>query len=138
MRNSSFIVRILASVVAFFYLVGVFGFDIHSSTEAQRTFIVPLFAGICCEHIHPDAPCHCDDGEGECEDHEDCCHDTIEVLDIPGLASIPSASVPAYFLTPVLCETPIVQTVAVMRQGSPRDAFFPSPPDLSLMCIMRV
>ena len=138
MRNSSFIVRILASVVAFFYLVGVFGFDIHSSTEAQRTFIVPLFAGICCEHIHPDAPCHCDDGEGECEDHEDCCHDTIEVLDIPGLACISLVSVPVFFFAPVLCEAPAVPAVEAAQLGPCSSAFFPPPPDLSLMCIMRV
>lgn len=137
MRNSSFIVRILASVVAFFYLVGVFGFDIHSSTEAQRTFIVPLFAGISCEHIHPDAPCHCDGGEGECEEHEDCCHDTVEVLDIPGLACIPLASVPAFHFVSVLCEAPAFPAAAA-QQGPRSSAFFPPPPDLSQMCIMRV
>ena len=63
--------------------------------------------------------------------------DTVEVLDIPGLACIPLASVPVFHFVSVLCEAPAFPAAAA-QQGPRSSAFFPPPPDLSQMCIMRV
>lgn len=129
--------RIMSVLVTVAYAAAVFGFDIHSSEEAHHSFVVPLFAGISCDHIHPDTPCHSDGAEGECDEHEDCCHDTIEVLTVPGLSSEAVDSVPAYFYQMFSMEASPAPAYVRIFPESGVLSFFP-PPDLSLMCVLRV
>lgn len=137
MRKSSLIQSLLAVVITIAYMVGIFGSDIHRSEDSHRTYVIPLFAGISCERIHPDAPCH-HHGEEECDEHEDCCHDTVETLDITGNMPCDVVSVPVCFAQLPSFPTP-VETVFSQEHSFVRPAFFyPPPPDLSMMCVLRV
>ena len=88
-------IRILSFAVMVMYIFTVIGFDVHMSSESGRAYFEPLCAGIDCETIHPDHPCHhcahhccgshhCDGDEDSCLDDEDCCSDNIGVLTLTG------------------------------------------------------
>lgn len=67
------------------YLGAVAGFDVHSCSDNGHVYIEPLIAGISCDDIHPDTPCNEGHGAGcHCHDGEDCCSDSIEVLQLSG------------------------------------------------------
>ena len=136
MRISSHIHRLLAAAVAIVYLAGVFGFDVHRSEDTHRTYVIPLFAGISCDHIHPESPCH-HHGNEECQDHEDCCHDTVEMLDITGSVPDDAVTVPASAaMLPVM---PASVPASVIRERTVSGTAFHSPPSpgLSKMCVLR-
>ncbi len=80
------------------YLVCVTGFDIHYCGDNGCVYVEPLFAGISCESIHPDIPCH-HPGHGCCDGDEECCHDVIALLDVPGDGSGSQVAAPVPFLT---------------------------------------
>lgn len=78
-----FLVKFTAVLMTLFYMVAVGGFDVHSDHESGQVYFRLLSAGISCDAVHPDAPCHHNHAEG-CEEEEDCCSDNILVLSIAG------------------------------------------------------
>lgn len=127
----------MAAVIAIAYMVGVFGFDIHRSEDSHRTYIIPLWGGISCERIHPDAPCH-HHGDEECGGHEDCCHDSVNILDLTGTALSDAVTVPLCSAQLQVSPTPVAGAFS-QEFSYARPAFHsPPPPDLSMMCVLRV
>ena len=78
-----FLVKFTAVLMTLFYMVAVGGFDVHSDHESGQVYFRLLSAGISCDAVHPDAPCHHNHTDG-CEEEEDCCSDNIFVLSITG------------------------------------------------------
>lgn len=121
------------------YLLSVLGFDVHYCGDNGRIYVEPLFAGISCERIHPDSPCH---DHCRCDGDEECCSDTIAVLDIAGDGSGVSVQVPAPDQMPAIAPSSIsVYSNPSAYAGSGRIySYPPGPPNgrLSLLCVLRV
>lgn len=137
MRFSRHITGLAAMLVTVFYSVGVFGYDIHRSEDTHCTYIIPLCAGISCDRIHPECLCHHGD-HGECEDHEDCCHDTVEVLSITGTSLNDLFQVPCFLTPAVTLMSPVLTYAQSRLSASGCVESSPPPPDLSFLCLLRV
>lgn len=138
-RNKANILSVVCCLAC--YLLSVLGFDVHSCGDNGRIYIEPLFAGISCENIHPDTPCHhhcC----GCCDGEEECCSDIIAVLDIAGDGSGVSVQVPAPDFMPVIAPSAVsvFSNVPVCVEFGRICSCPPDPPDdlLSLLCVLRV
>ena len=140
--------RILSFAVMVMYVFTVIGFDVHMSSESGKAYFEPLYAGISCEDIHPDHPCHhcgdhccgvhdCDGGEDGCLEDEVCCSDNIGVLTLTG-----TDHQSCDFLAPAVTALAVITPA----QGLSGMAFpvhsgvFRAPPRsaLSRFCILRV
>lgn len=127
-----------AMLLTIIYLVGVLGFDVHSSADTHRSYVISPLFGVSCEKIHPEALCH-HHGHEECEEDEDCCHDTIEQLEITGDVQSDVAGViivgiqacPPYTTIPQICTA----DNAVFHTPT---GFTPPAPDLAQLCILRI
>lgn len=131
--------RISAILCVLLYLAAVVGFDVHFCGDDGRVYVEPLFAGISCETIHPDSPCHHFDC-GCCDGDEDCCSDSIAILQLTGDGSDCAVVVPGPFavqaaLLPELTSVPVRIAALKIRASNPHD---PPPPALSRLCVLRV
>lgn len=126
-------------VLAIVYMAGVLGFDVHSSADTHRSYVIPLFNGISCERIHPEALCH-HHGHAECEDDEDCCHDTIELLEVTGEYGADAKAVLPDMVSVCLQVINVQQVVFACADAHitvPED-YSPPAPDLAELCILRI
>lgn len=140
--------RILSFAVMVMYMFAVTGFDVHVSSESGRAYFEPLFAGIACEDIHPDHPCHHCDGhccgghdhdgsEDRCLEDEDCCSDNIGVLTLTGTDHQScDFSAPAVTVVDVVAPSKDLYSPDFPRLPG----HFKAPPRLTLsrFCILRV
>lgn len=139
-KSHNFLLAVSSLLLSLFYMTAVFGFDIHSDLENGKVYVGFLAAGISCEHIHPDLPCHHHHADC-CEDDEECCSDTIEILKITGTST---ASHILSDLQPAVCQLPVTVPAAVLSFGSSvlptrsTDNYSPPPYSLEELCIFRV
>ena len=141
-------IRLLSVAVMVMYMFTVIGFDVHMSSESGRAYLEPLFAGISCEDIHPDYPCHhcdghccgghdCDGGEDSCLEDEDCCSDNIGVLTLTGTDHqsddfhAPAVTAVAVMAPSQVLSRPDFSRLPGAFRAPPRSA-------LSRFCILRV
>ena len=124
-----------AILLAVWYLCAIVGFDIHTDHLHGRVYVVPMFAGLSCEAIHPEEACHCH-VSGECDEDEDCSNEMeyISIVDTCPLLSVD--------FTPVFSWSRVVGTDEALCGSSRRssDGFGPatSREILSDICILRV
>ena len=136
-----FLVKFTAVLMTLFYMVAVGGFDVHSDHESGQVYFRLLSAGISCDAVHPDAPCHHNHAEG-CEEEEDCCSDNIFVLSITGDDSS-SDDLQISPRVSFCAVTPCISLKSVQPSTEKNPSLCPPgavPPKLLLhrICIMRV
>ena len=143
--KTSWFIKSISVLLAVWYLFTIVGFDIHRCSDNGEVYIEPLFAGISCETIHPDTPCHhaCNArcNHCGCEEGEDCCSDEIKVVNISGI-EIPHISIPEIIVvtaaTPQYsCQGLQNRPVLLSHRGKP-DILSPPGQLLDRICVLRV
>ena len=135
MRNSLHCISAVAATLL--YMLGVAGFDMHRCEDSHQTYFAFLASGITCSDIHPDCPCHHDDG-GECDEDEDCCCDTIGILGVTGEAPTAVLSVPACPVDHTVIFGQAGTIGSALKRFSIENRYYPPPASLSLLCVFRV
>lgn len=137
--------RIVAALLLCWYLYTVVGFDVHRCCDSDNVYVESLVAGISCEDIHPDVPCHHHHHDacccGNCAETEDeDCENEIGRLELPGCGDDGTVEVPAP--VQMICFIPETVTpfsVPVsLHAACSACTNAPPAPDLSLLCVLRV
>lgn len=103
--KKSVLIRLMAVLLTMWYSMSIIGFDVHTCSGSDRSFVAGILAGRSCEDIHPEHMCSpsacCADGHGHeqacCDNHSDCvfcdgvsvrakscCSNDYQVLSIAG------------------------------------------------------
>lgn len=99
MRNV--VIKVVAVLLAVWYLMSIVGFDVHTCNGSGRSFIASFVEGMTCEDIHPEHVCdpsaccadshddhsccgHCD---GTAFEAKSCCSNDYQVLQLTGTVS---------------------------------------------------